>query len=72
MRLRISALAAARLVAGFATAAATPALAWDKAKLGAHCTTPKKSCTFADKKPRPLGTGCICRSQPKIKGKVTA
>ena len=46
-------------------------LVWSKKGKGAHCTTPKKACTFEDGKPRPLGAACICKSQPKVKGKVT-
>ena len=54
-----------------AASSEAPQLVWDKKKQGIHCTTPKKACLFEDKKPRPLGTSCICRSQPKVKGKVT-
>ena len=54
-----------------AASSEAPQLAWSKRKQGIHCTTPKKSCLFEDKKPRNLGASCICRSQPKVKGKVT-
>ena len=46
-------------------------LVWNKKTQGIHCKTPKKSCTFEDGKPRRLGAACICKSQPKIQGKVT-
>ena len=47
-----------------------PQLVWQRKGRSNVCVTRAGNCTFSDGGSRPIGTACICRSRPGIKGRT--
>ncbi|MFM9941510.1 MAG: hypothetical protein ACKVP7_18655 [Hyphomicrobiaceae bacterium] len=47
-----------------------PQQIWSKGGRSNVCVTRTRRCTFSDGKSRPIGTPCVCTSQPGVKGRA--